>query len=610
MKSSPIAFDAIGRPISGSSNRRKSHHHIIGASGSGKSKFLEQMIRYDLRNQQGFCLIDPHGTLYEAVLKYCAHYVYSGDLILLNLSEPEHIVGFNFFTKDPVGDTSVQVDNLLQATLHAWDAKNADSTPTLERVLKLIYTTILEANMTLPQVATLLDYSAKEIRTQLIEQISDDLIRREWHELSNLTKAREFRDEILSAKNRLFRFLTSTTLMRFIGLKNRSIDLHEAMDRQKTILVNLAPSNYLSRENGRLFGSLLVNQFFQAALLRKADKKGGDPKAFYLYLDEFQNFVSIDLCNSLDEVRKFGLFFILSHQRFGQLDEQIEDAILTNCRIKTVFGGLPVNDARRMAEELFIGQIDPLKVKVAIYQTKFWPVYSREKVYGSSRGTGGSSGRSSGSGSGYSSGSQIASLAGQTSLPESDGFFTGEDWFRPPSTISTTESQSSAFSSAESYSSFDGESYSESWSEGESVADIPIFVPVPFEELSSVQYSSIEEQLFQMTQALKLSEQRRCFMQFPGEETQPLLIPFVQEYVVKDENLRWYTEWLAQKSGAVTPEEADRELSLAQETLLQSFPLTVSPSSTHFEEKNLRKTKSGKRSIFDQIKEQNPDIDL
>ena len=59
--------------------------HVLGSSGSGKSRFLEWMIRGDLRNRQGFCLIDPHGELYDATAAYCARHVLDRDLILLNL---------------------------------------------------------------------------------------------------------------------------------------------------------------------------------------------------------------------------------------------------------------------------------------------------------------------------------------------------------------------------------------------------------------------------------------------------------------------------------------------------------------------------------------------
>src|SRR5205823_8481437 len=131
----------------------------------------------------------------------------------------------------------------------------------------------------------------------------------------------------------------------------------------------------------RVFGALLVNEFFEAALRRQKDARGNDPNPYFLYLDEFQNFVSLDLTDMLDQVRKFGLFLVMAHQRFGQLDQNLIDAVLTNCGIKAVFGGLPVESARIMAQEMFIRELDPKKIKVAVYQTKFWPEYRRDKVY-------------------------------------------------------------------------------------------------------------------------------------------------------------------------------------------------------------------------------------
>src|ERR1039458_3714209 len=90
-----LGQDAVQRDIQIAASDRETHMHVIGSSGSGKSKFLEWMMRQDLSNRQGFCLIDPHGTLYHDVLDYCAHKVLKRDIVLLNLSEPSHVVAFN-----------------------------------------------------------------------------------------------------------------------------------------------------------------------------------------------------------------------------------------------------------------------------------------------------------------------------------------------------------------------------------------------------------------------------------------------------------------------------------------------------------------------------------
>jgi hypothetical protein len=631
MKYLSVGFNAVGKPLY-LPDGRKNHHHVIGSSGGGKSKFLELLMRNDLLSGQGFCLIDPHGTLYSDVLKFCAHRVLKREIILLNLSEPKHIVGFNFFTKSQTGKTNVQVDNLINATLHAWNAKNSDNTPTLGRTLKVIYTSMLDAGLTLPQVAQMIDFkSAKLIKEEIAAKIENDIIRREWLELASLTKLKDFRDEIISLKNRLFPFLTSETLLQFIGVKGKTIDLLDAMNKQKVILVNLAASEDLSHEEARLFGSLLVNQFFQSALRRKKDDAGRDPKPYQLYLDEFQNFVSIDLCNALDEVRKFGLFLNLSHQRFGQLNEEVEDAILGNCRIKTVFGGLRTEDAERMAKELFIGQVDPKKIKAAIYQTKHWYKYTREKVYTKSKGYGESEGESEGEGSshgtseqnssssggGMSQGSSydIQGLGGQPILPTAvDGMFTGAMWFSDG--VSSNQAQSEVFSESESTSEFSGRSRGKNWSESEAVADIPVFVPVPYQELSSIQYYTPEEQLLELTQALKLQQQRHCFVQLPNQETQPLLVPFIEDFYVSKTNFDWYVQKLANEANAITPEEANREISQNAADLLllknadEEEQQTEASSETAEQRPQTSAPVKKRKTIFDHLKENNPEKDI
>ena len=165
---------------------------------------------------------------------------------------------------------------------------------------------------------------------------------------------------------------------------------------------------------------MLVNEFFESAISR-ATGPGRDPTPYYLYLDEFQNFVSLDICRMLAEVRKFGLYLILAHQYFEQLDEDVTAAALNNCQIKAVFGGLSVTNARMMAEELFIGKLDPKKIKASIYQTQFWPTYSRDKVY--------SKGSSSGTSHSTSSVLGYSDFSG-TSTGQS--YYTPDNWFATP----------------------------------------------------------------------------------------------------------------------------------------------------------------------------------
>jgi hypothetical protein len=552
-----IGYDARGKPVRLKPDDRKIHMHVLGSSGSGKSRFLEWMIRGDLKNRQPFCLVDPHGELYDAVVAYSARHVLDREIILLNLSEPDTVVSFNPFRKSGTTDISVQVERRVTATMHAWGVENADETPTLARTLRLIYTVMIEQGLGLPQAEHLLNFSAKDVRGFLIERLQSPFIRREWLELHDL-KPKDWRDEILSAKNRLFKLLTSSALTRFMGLAGVSIDLREIMDQGKVLLVNLKQSKHLSYEAARTFGALLVNEFFESAIQRES-RPGRDPDPYYLYLDEFQNFVSLDICRMLAEVRKRGLFLVLAHQYFEQLDEDVTAAALNNCGIKAVFGGLSVANARLMAEELFIGKLDPQKIKACIYQTKFWPEYRRDKVYGK--------GSSTASSHGTSSGTAASSFTG---LASGQSFYTPDSWFGSPTstgTISTVTSSGSTSANSSGYS--DSDSYTTS----ESEADIPIFFPVPFQELSSIQYHSMEEQLTELTAALKLQFQRHCFIQIRQQETQPMLVPFVEPvttFIYGRENLDWYIQRQHEKQKALPATEVDRLLEEQETALLQA----------------------------------------
>jgi len=51
---------------------RSWHLQVLGGSGRGKSSLLESMIRQDILALRGLCLIDPHGTLADDILAWCA----------------------------------------------------------------------------------------------------------------------------------------------------------------------------------------------------------------------------------------------------------------------------------------------------------------------------------------------------------------------------------------------------------------------------------------------------------------------------------------------------------------------------------------------------------
>jgi len=92
----------------------------------------------------------------------------------------------------------------------------------------------------------------------------------------------------------------------------------------------------------------------QMAALARANMQESERKDFYLYIDEFQNYVTDSIAIILAEARKYKLNMIMAHQYIGQLvngqDTSIRDAVFGNAGTMVSFR-IGVEDAETMAKQ-------------------------------------------------------------------------------------------------------------------------------------------------------------------------------------------------------------------------------------------------------------------
>src|SRR5438445_4285135 len=80
-----------------SADQRVRHTHIVGASGTGKSTLLFNLIRQDIECGEGVALLDPHGDLVERVLGIIPNHRIE-DVILVDPSDTDFPIGFNILS--------------------------------------------------------------------------------------------------------------------------------------------------------------------------------------------------------------------------------------------------------------------------------------------------------------------------------------------------------------------------------------------------------------------------------------------------------------------------------------------------------------------------------
>ena len=528
----------------------KTHMHVLGATGVGKSFFLEGVIKSLILEGEGVCLIDPHGDLYHRVLDFCAYLnIERPDLgltdrvIPVDIAERQHILGFNPIQRNARVKV-YQVVALMEAIRKCWGQGSFQETPRLARWLYNTIYAVIDSGTTFLQTLHMVTPQANPYRREITKRITSPNIRAEWESLARKSEEKR-EDRVESCLNRIRPFVEHEVIRRIIGQHEDTINFHDVLGSGKIVLVNLARQGVISDDDRHLLGTLLVNELLTAAFARKA----GERKPYYLFIDEFEHFVTKDICEILDGGRKFGLHLTLAHQHLGQLkekDPEVYFSAMANARTKVVFGGMMDDDLDVMAKEMFVGELNPDEIKKEIWQTKFRPVETTRVIVSESESSGGSS-----------SHSEVSHI----SLGQSASYIQGSaPWMATePDAVMLTDSASSG----------SGESTGESWSAGRSSAEVPFYEMHEFRELSSVSFRSLEEQLYTKKAQMKRQETQHAAILIPGQNVELVKAPTLQELPISAVTREEFKEACFENAGCFkSPEEADLEVRVLEESLL------------------------------------------
>jgi type IV secretory pathway TraG/TraD family ATPase VirD4 len=321
---------------------RKSHCHVIGKTGVGKSTLLGDLCVQDLEHGSGFALIDPHGDVAEYVGGR-AHQ-FRIDPIVLDPVRPALDLGYNPLRRVRDDRIPLAASGLLDTFRKLWpDAWGVR----MEHVLRCsLYTLLERSGSTLPDILRL--YANDDFRREVTSRTRNPVVRAFWRDEFEQYQPRYRAEVVAPIQNKLGALLADPTLYRI--LVNPKVDLHfrQIMDEGGVLIVNLAKGR-LGEDSSATLGSLLVSTIGLAALSR-ADSPPESRRPFSLYVDEFQSFTTLAFANMMSELRKYGLGLTLAHQHFHQLDPDVRHAVLGNAGTLISFRVGP-EDAHILAQE-------------------------------------------------------------------------------------------------------------------------------------------------------------------------------------------------------------------------------------------------------------------
>jgi hypothetical protein len=542
------------RPVKLKQSDFQKHWHILGATGKGKSKFIEHIVRTLIDRKEGLCLIDPHGDLYESLKGYVVRKGLDKKVILIDPNSDDALFGLNYLERGAhiVKDLDAHVGMVMRAVAKVFGGEDQDTLPRLQHWLRNTLYTLMEQGYTLVEMLDFLSLADPAARLKIVESLNDPYIKKDWQEFEALRKAeKEIRLE--SVFNRAAKFVGSERMRRIVGQAKSTINFRQAMDEGKVIIVNLSPA-YISKEAQKMLGVMIVDLIVEAAFSR-IDISEKQRKPFYFIVDEFGEFVCDDFAYALEALRKYGVFLFLSNQQMDQLkseSQRVYHSVMANCRNKVTFG-ISREDAEVMAKELFTGMIRGDRIKDEIYQTKFWPTESTRIVSSNSRSEGTSSGQSSARGRGEVSAEGAVQMFG----PDGPTFFADV----LAQNIIESSGSSSSYSEGSSSVSNESQSFSES--------EVPWYEYEPFRELSSRTYFSPEELLEKFISWIKNQATRQAQIKVDTKRTVPMVTPYVEDLRVYPPSVVKFEEG-NKKVYAKRVEEIDAEIKTRRDVILNT----------------------------------------
>ena len=311
------------------------HIYILWQTGTGKSTIMLTQAIDDMEHGRGFTFIDPHGDAIELLLKHFPKERID-DLIHFDLWNTAYPIGLNPLEVDPedADEKDVVTNDLVEMFIQMYWPEIFG--PRIQDYFRNACLLLMDQ----PEWWTIVDimrlFTDEAFAEAKIRNLKDPVVASWWNKTYKKMGDREKAEIIPFIQAKFWPFTTWVYVRNIIGQPKSAFKMYDAMQEKKIILLNLA-KGISWEETSKLIGKIIAMQVKLSALKRaKIDEKDRVPH--YLYVDEFQNYVSASFESILSEARKYRLWLVVAHQYTDQLKQE---GLWWNLDLsKTIFGNI------------------------------------------------------------------------------------------------------------------------------------------------------------------------------------------------------------------------------------------------------------------------------
>jgi hypothetical protein len=348
-------YRGVVRPVYLAPEDRFRHFYVIGQTGTGKSSIFQTMVRQDLRENRGVCVIDPHGSLIESLLPFVPKERVD-DVIIFDPSDLERPMGLNLLEAETDEERDMVALDAMNIMIKMFDEETFG--PRIQDYFRNGVLTLMAD----PNGGALTDivrlFTDDAFQRSKVQHVKNPVIKSFWTKQMAQTGQREKQEMIPYFAAKFGAFVTNSMMRNIIGQTKSAFDFANVMDTGKILFMNLS-KGMTGEINSKLLGLIIVSKLQMAALRRQKNLTAGEkPADFYLYIDEFQNYVTDSIESILSEARKYRLSLNIAHQYLGQIDTSgqkkgvnLKEAVFGNVGTMMCYK-VGAQDAEAMAKEM------------------------------------------------------------------------------------------------------------------------------------------------------------------------------------------------------------------------------------------------------------------
>jgi len=320
------------------------HCYITGMTGSGKSELIKTLV-YGLAfnrapflfnwDKKSIVIVDPHGDMAEQIAmweefsdkKIMQRLVYIDPFLDKNFS----IVLNPFDIKDKSDES---LDIYAQELTKAFQEiiKESKLSLQMETLLNVcIYTLLRKDNSSLRDLQRFMHDDRNKDLVELGLR-SPNPSHREFFKYAFYNSTYNLTKQSIYTK---IQSLLNSKIFHNLTIGKSTLDLENLINEGKIIIFNLAKGK-LGTDTSEAFGKLVI-ALLNAIALKRVNLPKSERIPTFLFIDEFQNYISKSIETILAENRKYRFSLILAQQILGQgMTHQTKNIVLSNTYTKFI----------------------------------------------------------------------------------------------------------------------------------------------------------------------------------------------------------------------------------------------------------------------------------